>query len=557
MNDNTENDKAAGRRFYNTPICIPIFVSDVPAALAAMREAVAAGAGMMELRCDRAAADAISSCLASRPALPNGTPLPIIVTIRPAWEGGEYTGDETARLKLFEAAITGGANYIDIEWVAWRDSAALRRWGAGILPAGAQTNAGKMPAPQDGCKLILSNHDFAGRPADLMERLAAMQAVPEAAILKLVWTANSVADAVEALNLTQPHAAKDSRPLLALAMGEFGQLSRLLGAKFGQPFTFATLPQGKGSAPGQPSIADLRATYRWNEQRLDGKVFGVVGWPIGHSLSPAIHNAGLAQCGINAVYVPLPVRPSYEEFKAAVDALRGCPDMNLGGLSVTIPHKENALRYVRENGGTVDELSAHIGVINTIVFRTDGTLYGLNSDYAGALDALADALKIKREGLAGQRVAVIGSGGAARAVVAGLAAYGATVVIYNRNLERAKALAADFDGKTGKVVAAAFDKLPNSCCQIFINATPLGMYPHIEGCPIDFDPAWDAQTTVFDTVYNPLQTRLLQLAARKGARTVTGLEMFVRQAATQFEHFTGHTAPIETFRTVMLARLEQ
>ena len=157
--------------------------------------------------------------------------------------------------------------------------------------------------------------------------------------------------------------------------------------------------------------------------------------------------------------------------------------------------------------------------------------------------------------LAGKRIAVIGAGGAARAIVAGLAAYGATVVIYNRTEERAAALAADFNGHTGKVVAAPWGKLCSACCDAYINCTPLGMHPHIDASPIVGDPAWTPDTVVFDTVYNPLSTKFLQLAETKGAKTIPGTEMFIRQAAVQFEAFTGQPAPIDVFRKVLLEKL--
>jgi 3-dehydroquinate dehydratase/shikimate dehydrogenase len=526
------------------PICIPITVTDVASATAGMQQALQAGAQMVELRCDQASHELIASVLACRPTTPDGAPLSAIVTIRLATEGGLYQGDENHRLQLFQSAINAGANFIDIEWIAWSNNL---NWHETILDL----------CKARGCKLILSRHDFTGRFAQhgFEKTLEELRSAKDADILKIVWTPTTVVDAIDALRLTQDQAERGGRSLLALTMGQFGQLSRLLGAKFGQPFTFATLPGDQGTAPGQPSITDLLTTYRWRKQQRDTKIFGVIGWPVGHSMSPVIHNAGYDHVGINAVYVPIPVRPSYEDFKAVIDALRSCPHLRLGGVSITIPHKENALRYVRENAGTVDALSDHIGVVNTIVFR-DHTLHGLNSDFSGALDALTDAMNIRRENLAGQRVAVLGAGGAARAIVAGLAFCGATVTIYNRNLERAQQLAADFDGQTGKVVAAPVEKLRDSRCDIYINATPLGMHPLIDASPIDFDPAWTAATVVFDTIYNPLQTKLLRLAATKGARTVTGVEMFVRQAGTQFHHFTGKAAPIETFRAVVRERLQ-
>ncbi len=224
---------------------------------------------------------------------------------------------------------------------------------------------------------------------------------------------------------------------------------------------------------------------------------------------------------------------------------------------MTIPHKENALRYVVERRGMVDALSRDIGVINTIVWNDDGAVRGLNSDYAGALDALAGAWDGRRETLAGKRVAVIGAGGAARAVVAGLVSCGASVVIYNRTLEKGAALAAAFSGKAdlGTVAAAPWEELAGSVHHAYINCTPLGMHPRVDGNPMEGDPTWNAETVVFDTVYNPLKTKFIKLAESKGAKVVLGTEMFVRQAATQFREFTGRDAPVALFREVLHAAL--
>jgi 3-dehydroquinate dehydratase/shikimate dehydrogenase len=249
------------------------------------------------------------------------------------------------------------------------------------------------------------------------------------------------------------------------------------------------------------------------------------------------------------VYVPLAIRPGLlGGFGGVVDALRGVPGMNLRGLSVTIPHKEAAFKYVVDKNGKIDDLSWRIGVLNTLVWD-QGQLRGFNSDYDGALDALAATMGGSRDVLASKRVAVLGAGGAARAVVAGLASTGATVVIYNRTREKSDALAADFTD--GKVMGAPWESLAVADCDVYINCTPLGMFPEVQGSPIEFDPKWNADTVVFDTVYNPEMTRLLRLAESKGAKIVKGTEMFVRQAAAQFKAFTGKDAPVETFRQAM------
>jgi 3-dehydroquinate dehydratase/shikimate dehydrogenase len=183
-------------------------------------------------------------------------------------------------------------------------------------------------------------------------------------------------------------------------------------------------------------------------------------------------------------------------------------------------------------------------------------LRGFNTDYAAILDAITDKLNIRRGDLSNYRVAVIGAGGTGRTAVAALAACGATVVIYNRTRDRADALAAEFDGHTGKVVAASMEKLCDSCCHIFINTTSIGMHPNVDASPFgDKAPKFTSDTVVFDVVYNPMRTKLLKQAEEAGAKTIGGVEMFIRQAASQFLAFTGITAPTDVMRRVIESRL--
>jgi 3-dehydroquinate dehydratase/shikimate dehydrogenase len=272
-------------------------------------------------------------------------------------------------------------------------------------------------------------------------------------------------------------------------------------------------------------------------------------------MSPAIHNAGFDEINYDGVYLPLLVDPSYESFKAFMETFVPFKGLMLSGLSITIPHKENALRYLKEKNAEIELLSEQIGAINTIVIN-DGHLRGFNTDYAAILDTITASLNISREQLSGLRVAVIGAGGTGRTAVAALAAYGATVVIYNRSKDKADALAAEFNGKSGKVVAARFDKLCDSCCQVYINTTPIGMHPNVDASPLDGQSApFTADTLVFDTIYNPMKTKLLKQAEASGAKTVGGVEMFVRQAAGQFTVWTGKPAPTEVMRRVIETKL--
>jgi 3-dehydroquinate dehydratase / shikimate dehydrogenase len=253
------------------------------------------------------------------------------------------------------------------------------------------------------------------------------------------------------------------------------------------------------------------------------------------------------------------VNAGYESFKAFMESFLAFAPLELSGLSVTLPHKENALRYLQEINGEVDPLAVRIGAVNTIVIdRAEGRprLGGLNTDYSAILDSITAKLAITRAQLAGYRVAVIGAGGTGRTAVAALAHDGATVAVYNRTPERADALAAEFNGKTGKVVAAPLEKLCDSCCQIYINTTSIGMHPNVNASPFGNDaPQLGRETLVFDTVYNPMRTKMLSEAEAAGAPTIGGMEMFIRQAAAQFQAWTSLAAPIDVMRAVAERRL--
>jgi 3-dehydroquinate dehydratase/shikimate dehydrogenase len=410
--------------------------------------------------------------------------------------------------------------------------------------------------------LILSTHDFEARPTDLYQQIEAMLAAPACRVVKIAWQARSLRDNVQAFEII----AQRHKPTIALCMGEAGLLSRVLAQKFGALITYAALGDGAGTAPGQPTVKQLKKVYRWDQIRASTRVFGIIGWPTGHSMSPAIHNAGFDAANFDGVYLPLPIQPDYVHFKATVGELLAMPELHFGGASVTIPHKENLVRFVVEHGGEVEPLAQQIGAANTLLVRADGSLYAANTDYAGALDSVCAALGIEREELHGLKVAVIGAGGAARAVVAGFVHYGAHVLVYNRTYERAAALAEQFAvsssalDRQGKVTAAQLDALPQTPCQLVINCTPLGMSPDTDATPMPASDAdsfgWGPGMVVVDTIYNPPVTRLLRQARAAGCVTIGGGEMFVRQAAAQFRLWTGKDAPIDLFRRTLAEQLE-
>ena len=510
-----------------TLLCVSIFVHDLAQAKRDIARAVEAGADIVELRLDE-----LGDATPVRQAIGDYT-IPFILTCRPTWEGGssELTDEERVRL-LAEVAPSDPSVRVDLELKS------IKKTGlAGIAN-----------------DVIISAHDFKGRPEKLSNLLLELDASP-GSISKIVWMARSIRDNLEAFEVLQHR----SKPTIALCMGEAGLISRVLAKKFGGFLTFASLGASDATAPGQVSIADMKRLYRWDAIKPSTKVYGVVAQPVMHSMSPAIHNAGFEAVGHDGVYLPLLVNEGYESFKAFMESFVHFDGLDLSGLSVTLPHKENALRYLQEKGAEVEELAATIGTVNTVIIdRADGQprLRGMNTDYAAILDSITDKLSITREQLRDYRVAVIGAGGTGRTAVAALAHYGATVVVYNRTIERAEQLANEFDGRSGKVVAARIDKLCDSCCQIYINTTSVGMHPNTDTSPFgEHPPALSDQHVAFDTIYNPIRTKFLQHAEQQGARTISGVEMFVRQAAGQFQAWTAKPAPVELFRQVVEQRL--
>ncbi len=539
-----------GNMFSSTWIVTPLFVTDLSTARTFAVKARDAGADAIELRCDRTEATVIEAVLRD----PEIRRLKTILTIRPAWEGGGFTGSEAQRLELLRLACRYQPDLIDVEWKAWQNSAGFADVLAPCLMM-PETWRASAATQRRAPGLIISNHDFVQRPADLHQRVAAMAAIPEATVLKVAFAAADINDAVAALNLYNQRSDFNDLPLVAIAMGEAGQISRLLAAKFGAAFTFAQLDAEAHSAPGQPPISTLMQRFRFKEQRADWRVFGLVGSPVSHSVSPMIHNAGFAQTGYAGVYVPLLTAPGYDNFIRTINGLRRLPGMNLGGVSVTIPHKSSALAYASEESGTIDPVAQHIGAVNTLFFPPGGGIRAMNSDAAGAVAALTSGMGIKAEMLRDSDVAILGAGGAARAIVAALCELGARIAIYNRTPARAVELAQQFTTGPGRIQARDIHDFSSSHHKIVINCTAAGMTPHVNDLPFPSDAKFYADQIVFDTVYNPRRTRFLQMAQHSGATCVEGLEMLLSQAAAQFEGFTGQPVPSEAMRAAALDAL--
>ncbi|CAB1056731.1 Shikimate 5-dehydrogenase I alpha (EC [Olavius sp. associated proteobacterium Delta 1] len=271
-----------------------------------------------------------------------------------------------------------------------------------------------------------------------------------------------------------------------------------------------------------------------NQQSGAGEppIYAVFGDPVGHSLSPAMHNSALAQAGLDGFYIAIRVK----DLAAAVSGIRG---LGIRGASITIPHKISIMKYLDQ----VDSLAADIGAVNTIVNR-QGLLCGYNSDCAGAIKALAENTI-----LTGEDVAVVGAGGGARAVGFGIKQEGGRLTIINRTPEKGEKLASDLDCEFKPL--SEVKQLPY---HIIINATSAGMTPNDNSVPLNTD-LLESEMVVMDMVYNPLKTRFMAEAEKNGCIIVDGVSMFVQQGAVQFELWTGKKAPLDVMRKVVLDEL--
>lgn len=447
----------------------------------------------------------------------------MIATCRPPRQGGRFYGEEPDRLDILRRAAAAGAAFVDLE----EDS--RHKIGFLALPAG--------------CRLILSSHDFSRTPDDLPSVFARLHSLaPDGAIVKLATKAESIIDAVCMLRDVREFILETGCDAIGLCMGEEGLITRILAPKVGAFLTFASAGQGGESAPGQLPFREMLDLYHFDRIGPRTRVYGVIANPVGHSMSPAIHNAAFAHVGLDAVYLPLKVH-AVEPF---VPAFR---PFDVGGYSVTIPHKEAMVALVDE----VEPLVEEIGALNTVVYDGDRA-FGYNTDVNAAVGAIREACVQAGWGedenvLLGQKVLLIGAGGAGRALAHGLKAAGALLTVANRTVERAERLAAEVDAEF-----VPLDGVDTVEYDILVNTTSVGMSPKVDAMPVPAE-ILNAGTVVFDAVYNPLETRLLRCAREAGCIVATGFQWFVGQAAAQFELWTQHAAPLEIMADVVRRKL--
>ncbi|TKW28932.1 hypothetical protein SEVIR_3G361900v4 [Setaria viridis] len=504
-----------------TLVCVPAMARAPREMVAELATAAALGADVAELRLDRLAGFAPRRDLPVILAEPR--PLPALVTYRPKWEGGEYEGDDEPRFEALMLAMELGAEYVDIE---------LK-----VADKFMRLLSGKKP---ENCKLIVSSHNYENTPsAEELANLVAQIKATGADIVKIATTATEIVDVARMFQILV-HCQEKQVPIIGLVMNDRGFISRVLCPKYGGYLTFGSLEKGKESAAAQPTVADLINVYNIRQIGPDTKVFGIIGKPVGHSKSPILHNEAFRSVGFNAVYVPFLV----DDLAKFLNTYSS-PDF--AGFSCTIPHKEAAVRCCDE----VDPIARDIGAVNTMVRRPDGKLVGYNTDYVGAISAIEDGIRASQDPstspLAGRLFVVIGAGGAGKALAYGAKEKGARVVIANRTFARAQELANLIGGPA--LTLADLENYHPEEGMILANTTAIGMHPNVNDTPLSKQ-ALKSYAVVFDAVYTPKETRLLREAAECGATVVSGLEMFIRQAMGQFEHFTGMPVDDDKFRAI-------
>src|SRR5664279_3643435 len=421
-----------------------------------------------------------------------------IGTCRRADNGGKFKGSLASQLEVLRKANAAGCQIVDLEL-----QSALKAKPEAV--ARLRSRAG----------LILSFHDFRAT-RNLDETLEKMLKIP-ADFYKVVSTATTLADNVAMMKFLQTQS--DKHAIVGLCMGEQGIISRVLGVRAGSVFTFGSISADLKTAPGQVTARDLRSIYRIEQVDAASRVYGVAGAPVEHSMSPVIMNTALRRENVNAVYLPL-------HAKTLKDLIHCVREIPLHGLSVTMPYKQAILPYL----DNTDAHTAKIGACNTVVRGQDGKLYGFNTDIAGIIRPLEQRITIQDA-----KVLILGAGGAARAAVFGLKERGAEVWILNRTSAKAQKLARQVKARTIKRA-----DLRKTAFDVIINATPVGM-GNTRDCPLKDDEI--QARVVFDMVYDPVETHLLQIARAKGIAVIPGIEMFVQQAARQFEIWTGKPAP--------------
>jgi len=489
-------------------VCVAVIGSD-PAEMMQKAEALVRDNTFLEFRLDYLSRPALAL-----PKIKQFTEYhPHVVAIgtcRRASAGGKFRGSIASQLDILTKASAAGCQLVDLE-----------------LQSAARCKPGQLQRLRAHAALILSYHDF--RATKKLEETLEKMVALSADFYKIVSTATTLHDNVRMMKFLEKYG--DQHSLIGLCMGEQGIISRVLGVRAGSVFTFAAVSADEKTAPGQVTAQELRNTYRIEQVDAATRVYGVAGDPVAHSLSPAIMNAAMRRETVNGVYVAL-------HAQTLKDLLACVRDIPIHGLSITMPYKESIVAQL----DNTDSHTTKVGACNTVVRAQDGKLYGFNTDTAGVVRPLQQRITIEQS-----KILVLGAGGAARAAVFGLKERGAEVYILNRTLGPAQKLA-----RSARARLLKRADLKKHTFDVIINATPVGMGNTRES-PLNENEI--KARYVFDMIYDPPETRLVKMARAAGAEIIPGIEMFVHQAARQFEIWTGKPAPWDEMFSVVTRTL--
>lgn len=497
-------------------VCVPVCVRRADELRPSVARA-AEFADVVELRLDCLEEGQLPAALGQLAALLGETRLPFIITYRPREQGG------------------GGDVSLEERLGFWRDLPERLRGVSGHAGAFADLELDLLESPRAeslrelfrGFRVICSHHDFQRTPAGLESLFGRMARTP-AEILKVATKANSVTDCVEVLRLCE-RGRREGREVIAVSMGEAGLMTRVLAPVFGSFLTYGSLDAAQATAPGQIEARALRRLYRVGEMSERTLVTGLVGSPVGHSLSPYMHNVAFAGLGLDAVYLPFEVADLSEFVRRMVDPRTRELGWNLLGLSVTAPHKQAIMPFLDR----VSHGAARVGAVNTVRITEGRGLEGFNTDADASVVPLAGLVELK-----GARVAVIGAGGAARALLWALGERGARATVYARDAGRGREVADEFGAMSAALEGASFRDF-----DVVVNTTPLGT----RGARESETPATSEQLRgarfAYDLVYNPARTRFIKEAQEAGCHAVGGLGMLAAQAEEQFRLWTGREPP--------------
>lgn len=443
---------------------------------------------------------------------PDSTDLPLILTIRRESDGGRYSGTELDRSRLYSHGLRGPYAFVDLESDVFFGDV-------------------EQACRENGIRIIRSLHDFEGVPDKLTELLDGLPHCDEE-IPKIAAMPNNTADVVSLFNALQ---MSTTREKILLGMGTWGFPTRVLAGKYAGFLTYCS-PAGKLAAPGHIDPETLLSVYRFREVNRKTDVYGVIGNPVMHSRSPWIHNPALEALNLNAVYVPFQVDDVPLFFSCA-------GTLDLKGVSVTVPHKDAVRSVLSQCDKNVEAIAS----CNTAYLRNEQWC-GINSDAPGFMQPL---LKLfGKNGLVGLRATIVGAGGTARAAAYALTESGASVLIVNRTLERARRLAEQFGCEFAALNVESTDVI-RAFSDLIVQTTSCGMYPKVECDPLPFY-KFSGDEVAYDVIYTPPETRFLERARKTGSTTINGKEMLLEQAFIQFKYFTGYDYPTNLADAVQL-----